>query len=259
MNLSHIANRIYYKVLSPSLCSLGYNRCTIIQYRHRKWNHPLEQSAKGMGPGGLWVTKTLTKARSLRRYGWLKHKDESVIHTCIVDKILYRHRGSGRAKTNKLFLLDRVWLGIDRWKDGGGNTGGNAGDGGGIDMSKIESKIEGKMGNFLDEIKGLIAMSTGVYDSSLDDIPFDTPETRSLAQWIAKTGGVRDVTLPGELRDLVNGNGKRAKGIPPGFLNNDGRGFDEIVDEANSDGWNIRDESDLIGILEQEQREAYNL
>jgi len=197
-----------------------------------------------MGPGGLWVTKTLTKAKDLRRYAWLKHQDESFIHLCIIDKILYRHKGSGRAKTNKLFLLDRIQLDTDRWRN---------------EDKTNKCKIETTMLASLNEIKDLIS---GSYDSVLDSIPFDIPKTKSLARWIAKTGGVRDVTLPGELRDLIKGDRRRAKGIPPGFLNNKrGRGLDEILDEANNRGWwgRIEDESHLIGILEQEQREAYNL
>lgn len=108
-----------------------------------------------------------------------------------------------------------------------------------------------------------------IHSQTLDptpvDVPFEVPdyqpEGRSLAQWINITGGIKDDSLPGELKGLITGeNGKRAKGIPPGMLNNKrGRGLDEIVTEANSDGWQIRDESHLLEMLEAEQREAYNL
>lgn len=99
------------------------------------------------------------------------------------------------------------------------------------------------------------------------DVPFEVPDyapdSRSLAQWIVKTGGVKDTSLRGEIKDLCTDVGKahkRAKGIPPGFLNNKrGRGLDEIVDEANSEGWQIEDESHLLEMLETEQKEAYNL
>lgn len=78
--------------------------------------------------------------------------------------------------------------------------------------------------------------------------------------WIKSTGGVREETLPGELRDLITdvdikGKFKRAKGIPVGFLNKKtGRGFDEIVDEARSAGFDVRDESHLIELIERTQR-----
>lgn len=108
-----------------------------------------------------------------------------------------------------------------------------------------------------------------IHGQSLDptpvNIPFTVPdhqpEKKSLAQWIVKTGGVRDTSLPGEMKDLIRGeDGKRAKGIPPGFLNNKrGRGLDEIVTEANSDGWMITDEGHLLEMLETEQKEAYGL
>ncbi len=109
-----------------------------------------------------------------------------------------------------------------------------------------------------------------VHGQTLDPTPVEVPfvipaeykpEKRSLAQWIVHNGGVKESTLPGEMRDLITGEqGKRAKGIPPGFLNNKkGRGLDEIVDEANSDNWQIRDESHLLEMLEAEQREAYSL
>lgn len=92
-------------------------------------------------------------------------------------------------------------------------------------------------------------------------VPDYEPETRSLMSWIKITGGVRDTSLPGEIQDLITGEqGKRAKGVIPGFLNNKtGRGLDEIVTEANSDGWIIRDEGHLLEMLEDEQREAYSL
>ena len=104
--------------------------------------------------------------------------------------------------------------------------------------------------------------------SPLPEIPFSipdlenyTPRQGSLIHFIATTGGLKDKSLPGELKGLITGeNGKRAKGILPGFLNNKrGRGLDEIVTEANSCGWQIEDESHLLELLEQEQREAYNL
>lgn len=106
--------------------------------------------------------------------------------------------------------------------------------------------------------------------SPVPDVPFSIPDLEdylprqeSLAQWIAKTGGVRDSSLTEEIKGLVTDVGKahkKAKAIPPGFLNNKrGRGLDEIVTEANNCGWQIEDESHLLELLEQEQKKAYNL
>ena len=256
-----ILDKLFYKVLSFDLQSLGYNRCQLVQYRLKRWNYPLEDPTRGMGPGGLWVTKRLSKARELQRYGWRVHKDRSVLHLCIIDRILYKHEGSGRVKTNRLYLLDRVNSGIDTWpsKKTAAKTPA-------FDIRQIKTTIKATMSdlfddaipNFLNEIRGMI---TGEYDQSLDDVPFDVPEKRSLIAWIAGTGGIRDKSLPGEIKGLITGeHGKRAKAIPPGFLNNErGRGLDEVVAEANSDGWQIEDESHLLVLLEQEQREAYSL
>ncbi len=117
---------------------------------------------------------------------------------------------------------------------------------------------------YYDQILEFISSQT--LDPTPVEVPFVipaeyVPKKRSLAQWIVHNGGVKENSLPGEMRDLITGEqGKRAKGIPPGFLNNErGRGLDEIVDEANSDDWQIRDESHLLEMLEAEQRAAYNL
>lgn len=81
----------------------------------------------------------------------------------------------------------------------------------------------------------------------------------SLIDWIWQTGGIKyrktlDHTYEGELRDIFtdfrNGKKVRAKGVTATILNNKtGRGLDEIVDEANSSGFLIRDEDDLINLI----------
>ena len=88
---------------------------------------------------------------------------------------------------------------------------------------------------------------------------FKKRRTRYLTNWIVETGGVRDVTLPGELRDLITdidakGRFKRARGVPIGFLNKKGRGLDEIVDEARSAGFAIEDVDDLLAKLEKDMK-----
>jgi len=85
----------------------------------------------------------------------------------------------------------------------------------------------------------------------------------SLIDWIWKTGGIKyhktsQGTYEGELRDIFtdfkNGKKVRAKGVTATLLNNKrGRGLDEILTEANSDGFLIADEDELIELLEKDR------
>lgn len=85
-----------------------------------------------------------------------------------------------------------------------------------------------------------------------------TPNT--LIGWIDATGGIREKTLPGEMQDLfwtrdARGKKVRVKGFPRTILNNKrGRGLDEIVDEAKSAGFDVKNVDHLIELMEKDRQ-----
>lgn len=104
------AEKLGYKVLTGGLTSLGLMRCSIVQYRVKRWNYPLEPPQAGTGPGGLWVTREASRARSLVKYVAEKYAIEARVHLCIVDAVLWENPRTGRLKTDRLFLLEKIQI-----------------------------------------------------------------------------------------------------------------------------------------------------
>jgi len=110
--LSFLENHVRYKVLTMKMTSTGLLHSSIVKYRPKHWNYPMEPPQYGKhGPGGLWANRNLAMARSLQKYLEEKHGMKTRIHLCIIDKILFQ--SSYRSKTNRLLLLDPV----GRWKN----------------------------------------------------------------------------------------------------------------------------------------------
>jgi len=78
-----------------------------------------------------------------------------------------------------------------------------------------------------------------------------------LVPWIAASGGIKPLDLSGEIRDIIwtrdaKGKKKIMRGIPPGFLSGKGRTLDVIVTEANEAGFSVRDDNQLIELIEKD-------
>jgi len=97
-----------FKVLRcPGLTSVGLLHSNIISYNRARWNVPAEPPQEGrQGPGGLWVNRRLSQARSAAKYLWNKYQMRTVIYACVIDERLFE--SSYRTKTNRLFLLYRI-------------------------------------------------------------------------------------------------------------------------------------------------------
>jgi len=98
-----------YKVLTPDMKSLGLRgNSNIIEYPIQEWVF-LDTSCVREGKqdfGGIWVTKTLWRAKQLERYMKEKHGRETRTFSAALDKILYFNLY--RIKTNGIHLLEKV-------------------------------------------------------------------------------------------------------------------------------------------------------
>jgi len=82
-------------------------------------------------------------------------------------------------------------------------------------------------------------------------------EQNYLVPWIARSGGIKETELAGEIRDIIytvdaRGKKKLMKGVTPGFLNKKGRGLDEIVRDAREAGFDVKDTDHLLELIERD-------
>lgn len=97
--------KVYYKVLRKDLTSVGLLGATIMQYHFNVWNKPLEPlSDHPRKGGGLWISRTKSKAKEYKRYVYKKHGIVARIFACKIGKILFQT--SGRVKSDKVFFTE---------------------------------------------------------------------------------------------------------------------------------------------------------
>lgn len=100
---------IGYKVVTKNMKSLGLRKNpNIIKYPFNKWYYLTDNKIKkGMDDwGGIWVTRTLSSARTLQKYMKCQYNKKVRIFKAIIDKTLYAN--SYRIKTNGLKLLEEI-------------------------------------------------------------------------------------------------------------------------------------------------------
>jgi hypothetical protein len=98
-----------FKVVTLENASLGLRRNPdILVYPLKEWFFlPEEKVAEGpKDPGGIWLARTLSGARALKKYMLQKHQTETRIFHSAVDEILYCN--SYRLKTNGILLIEEV-------------------------------------------------------------------------------------------------------------------------------------------------------
>lgn len=103
---------ICYKVLTPDLRSLGMKpkgkAVPIIQYILNQWVRPQEPISKDANRGGgLWVTPSLSQAKSLARYLWKKYQRKVRIFRCDIGRILCQP-STYRLKTDKVRISEEI-------------------------------------------------------------------------------------------------------------------------------------------------------
>ena len=77
-----------------------------MQYKFNVWNKPLEPiSNHPRKGGGLWVTPTLSIAKSYVKYLNKKHGITARVFKCKIDDIMFQ--SSCRIKTNKLRFTEK--------------------------------------------------------------------------------------------------------------------------------------------------------
>jgi hypothetical protein len=105
--------RVYslgFKVVTEDLESLGLRRNPhILQYPVCEW-YFLPQDNIRKGPddfGGIWVARTLSGARGLRRYMQKQYSQNTRIFRAALDEILYAN--DYRVKTNGINMFEEVF------------------------------------------------------------------------------------------------------------------------------------------------------
>lgn len=100
---------IGYKVVTEDLKSLGLRKNpNILTYPIGNWFF-LEESKveEGSGDwGGIWLCRTPSGARQLRKYMWTRHQVKTRIFKSQTAKILFSN--SYRIKTNGILLLEEI-------------------------------------------------------------------------------------------------------------------------------------------------------
>ncbi len=110
--------KLYFKVLTRDMKSLGLLGATSIEYRIGKWVRPLEPiSDHPRKGGGLWVVGRLCDARGVQRSTFRDRKMKTRIFECRIGHIIklnYEAYGlrpcphSKRVKTDGVMLLREV-------------------------------------------------------------------------------------------------------------------------------------------------------
>ncbi len=98
-----------YKVVTDDLKSLGLRRNpNIIAYSINDWYClPKTQIKKGPDDfGGIWVARTLSNAKTLKRYYEKNHLKHARVFKTLLDEIL--HFNSYRIKTNGIIMLEEI-------------------------------------------------------------------------------------------------------------------------------------------------------
>ena len=96
-----------YRVVTMDMKSLGLDgNPNILTYPIGEWFYLSEKDVEeGKGSwGGIWVGRTLGKARSVAKYMKKKHNIETRIFDAAIDKILFAN--DYRVKTNGIYLMD---------------------------------------------------------------------------------------------------------------------------------------------------------
>lgn len=99
--------KIYFKVLTQNMMSVGLLGAHPLQYKLNDWVRPLEPlSCHPRKGGGLWVVEKLSQAKHMRKYLKLKHKMAARIFRCKIGKVIYK--SSCRVKTDKVLLIEET-------------------------------------------------------------------------------------------------------------------------------------------------------
>jgi hypothetical protein len=100
-----------FKVVTENMQSLGLRRNpNILTYPVQEW-YILEPDWIEEGPlgwGGIWVARTLSDAKAIRRYMIKKHSTPTRIFQAALGNVLYS--SSSRIKTDGLYLVEEVRL-----------------------------------------------------------------------------------------------------------------------------------------------------
>ncbi len=109
INLNGDCYPVGYKVVTEDLKSLGLRRNpNIIAYSINEWYYLKENQIKD-GPddwGGIWVARTLSNAKKLKKYYEEKHLKSARVFKATLDEILYFN--SYRIKTNGIVMLEEI-------------------------------------------------------------------------------------------------------------------------------------------------------
>lgn len=97
----------FYKVVTKDMKSLGLRRNpTILTYKLNKWiKSPTIKNNKD-DDGGIWVTRTLSNANTLKKYMQNKYGQNCKIFKVIIGEYLYGN--SYRIKTDKVKFIAAV-------------------------------------------------------------------------------------------------------------------------------------------------------
>ncbi|HKM19828.1 MAG TPA: hypothetical protein VJY47_01245 [Candidatus Dojkabacteria bacterium] len=98
-----------YRVVTEDLESLGLrDNPNILQYSVGEWySLPPEGIEDGKGDwGGIWLARTLSGAKSLKRYMEEKHGVGTRIFKSAIGEILFCN--SGRVKTNAICMVEEI-------------------------------------------------------------------------------------------------------------------------------------------------------
>ena len=99
--------RLYFKVVTEDLKSVGLLRANIVQYKLKKWVFPKEPlSCHPYRGGGLWALKRKSDAFQVKKYLAKQHNKNARIFLCQIDCILYET--SYRIKTNRIKLVQEI-------------------------------------------------------------------------------------------------------------------------------------------------------
>jgi len=105
-------NKVYnfgFKVVTNELKSLGLRRNpNILQYSPGEWYFlSSSQIMEGKNDwGGIWVARTISKAKALKKYMKEKHSKEARIFETLFDEVLYSN--DYRIKTNGIYMLEEI-------------------------------------------------------------------------------------------------------------------------------------------------------
>ena len=109
INLNGDYYPIGYKVVTEDLKSLGLRRNpNIIAYSINEWYYLLKNQTEE-GPddwGGIWVARTLSNAKTLKKYYEKNHLKSARVFKTALDEILYFN--SYRIKTNGIVMLEEI-------------------------------------------------------------------------------------------------------------------------------------------------------